>query len=187
VKPALAAWLGCLLASLPAMAMTRGFDAMHSNAEFSVRTLWLHQITGRIGGLDGRLDIGSNGNARVDVWIDVAQVHMDDSRYLGTVRSADFFDSAKYPRMHFRSKDFDPGLLHAGGALSGWLTLRGKTRQVDFELLPGNCAQPADGPCEIRVRGNLHRSAFGMHAHRFSVSDHVQLRLHIALAPAGQP
>ncbi|HET8898481.1 MAG TPA: YceI family protein [Rhodanobacteraceae bacterium] len=182
---------GCVLLAavcgLTAQAGQRSFDPFQSSAGFSVRVLWLHAVRGSIGDVDGVLTIDAAHRARVEASIEVALIKMDDPRYLSTIRSADFFDSARYPQMHFRSALFDPALLATGGALDGWLSLRGVTRPVRFELLPGNCTAPAAGPCAIRVRGSVRRSDFGMNSHRFSVADQVQLRLAITLAPVGSP
>lgn len=175
------------LATAASATTTRAFDPQHSSAGFSVRVLWLHAVRGSIGAVHGTLHLDPTGRATVAATIDVALVRMDDPRYLATVRSEDFFDSATFPEMTFRSAAFDPALLTRGGVIAGWLTLRGVTLPVTFELLPDRCAAPAFEPCRIRVCGSVRRSDFGMRSHRFSVSDIVQLRLGVELAAASVP
>ena len=156
-------------------------DSAHSNATFAVRTLWLKKIEGRMAGLRGTVVMDDSQRSRVDVQVDVDQVRMDNPHYKSMLRSNEFFDTENYPTIRFRSSDFDTRLLFDGGNIDGELTMRGVTRAVTFELLPGSCQRDQLKACRIRVRGVIERSRFGMTAHRFTVSDHVHLRLAIRL------
>ncbi len=171
-----------LLFSVTAAASeTIRIDSAHSSASFAVRTLWLQKIEGRMPGLLGTVVLGDSEQTRVDAQVDVNQVRMDNERYKSMLRSPEFFDTENHPTIRFRSSAFDTRLLFDGGNIDGELTMRGVTRAVTFELLPGSCQRDQLKACRIRVRGVIERSRFGMNAHRFTVSDHVHLRLAIRL------
>lgn len=172
-------------------------DSTRSHAEFSVRLLWLRQISGRFDHIYGTLawspvpapaattaaavDPGPYGI--VDAWIDVASVHMPEARYERWLLAPEFFDATHYPRVHFVSAPVPLALLASGGTLQGRLTMRGVTRPVRFDTLPSACPQPQSAPCTIKVAGTVKRSDFGMRGHRAALSDRVQLGLLIVLSP----
>ncbi|MGB8635891.1 MAG: YceI family protein [Rhodanobacteraceae bacterium] len=156
-------------------------DSAHSNATFAVRTLWFKNIEGRVAGLRGTVAMDDSQRSRVEVQIDVDQVRMDNPHYKAMLRSKEFFDTENYPTISFRSRDFDTHLLFDGGNIDGHLTMRGVTQAVTFELSPEACEPNRLSDCRIDVRGLIQRSNFGMTAYRFTLSDHVQLRLVIRL------
>lgn len=160
-------------------------DSAHSSARFSVRTLWFTHERGRFDGVYGELRRdGEKGLDVVDAWIDADSLAMDDPGALEQARGPNFFDVARYPRIHFVSSPFIPATLGKGGTLDGILDLHGQRRWVQFTLLPSTCpTQPL--ACPIRVHGTLSRSAFEMRAHRGLLSDKVVLDLDIVLGNEG--
>lgn len=159
-------------------------DSAHSHANFAVRLLWLNQVEGRMDGVHGTISMDDSGNSRVSASINVADVQMDKRRYETMLRSVDFLDTEHYPAIDFRSDDFDTRLLRDGGEISGMLTLRGVSREVQFALLPAQCDGTRITDCLVRVRGVVERSEYGMNAHRITVGNQVQLRLSIRLENA---
>ncbi len=126
--------------TLPLAAETLPVDPAHSRAEFGVHVLWFGRIVGRLDGLQGTLDLDRRrGVATVDVHVATATVRMDDARYADWARGPDFFDAARYPQIRFVSQPFPLDRLQQGGDLEGFLTLRGISRPVHFELLPQPC------------------------------------------------
>lgn len=161
---------------------TRAFDVERSRAEFSVRTLWLSSVDGKFDRVSGFLRLDDAGMISVLAWIDMDQLRMDSMRYAETLRSAEFFDVATYRDMRFRSAPFARELLRTGGDIRGWLTLRGQTLPVRFELAAGHCKRPLHDACVLSLRGSIDRSDFGMNAHSLTVSQRVRLRLEVVLA-----
>lgn len=172
---------GLALAPWPARAVDIRIDPQHSQAQFSVRLLWLRSLNGRFTGIAGEVTPDPHGRLTVDARIAVDSLVMDSARFRRWVLAPDFFDAARYPSIHFVSDPVAFNVLARGGALDGRLTLRGITRPMHFQLLPTPCAPATTTPCLIEAHGSVRRSDFGMTSHTTVLSDRVRLGLLIAL------
>ena len=126
-----------LLLALPAVAgaSTWNIDADHSNIEFKVRHLMVSNVKGVFGKLRGVVDIDDKNIAksRVDVTIDTDSVSTGVTKRDEHLKSADFFDVARFPTMTFVStKVVQNGKDRL--KVSGNLTLHGVTRPVLLDL-----------------------------------------------------
>ncbi|GAB2541098.1 YceI family protein [Rhodanobacter koreensis] len=173
-----------LLAATAARATDYRITDHRSYADFGVRLFWLHTISGRFMQIAGEVRVDSRDLATVDARIDVNSIVMDSARSRRWVLAPEFFDAARYPTLHFVSDPVTLAMLTAGGVLDGRLTLRGVTGPIRFELMPATCGTSTLAGCVIEAHGTLSRAAFGMSAHRASLSDQVQLGLRITLDPA---
>ena len=70
--------------------------------------------------------------------------------------------------------------------MRGQLSLRGVTREVDFEVEPSTCERPGI-ECAVVGHGELKRSEFGMDSRKMIVSDKVKLDLAIRVRDGAQP
>jgi len=137
LTPLLAA-VGIVLAALPARAAEEYvIDTAKSHAfiEFKIRHLGFGWLLGRFNRFEGTFtyDAENPANNRARVTIDLASIdtnHAERDRHL---RSADFFDVARFPTATFVSTGFTPTGDHAG-ILHGRLTLRGITTPVDIRV-----------------------------------------------------
>ena len=159
-------------------------DGSRSHAEFGVRLLWLHTVSGRFAQISGEVQLDPHELATVDARIQTASLTMDSARFRRDVLAPEFFDAGRYPLIRFLSAPVPLARLTDGGPLDGQLSLRGVTLPVRFELLPARCRPLAARGCLIEARGLISRSAFGMTSYRATVSDQVQLGLLIALDPS---
>jgi polyisoprenoid-binding protein YceI len=149
-------------------------------ATFRVRLFAIMPLNGRFADVQGTVTLDrARGEAQVSAVIGADSIEMNDPDNTEWVRSAEFFDSARYPQIRFESAPFPLGTLQTGGELNGELSLRGRTEPVAFEVEPGTCGTPAAERCEVEVEGAIRRSVFGMLARRGAVSDRVQLRFKI--------
>jgi polyisoprenoid-binding protein YceI len=157
-------------------------DPEHSYAEFGVRLLWVHQITGVFEKVRGGITLNRETDiASVDAWLDTASIRMDSSRLKNWVLEPEFFDAENYPHIHFVSDPISLAALAKGGELHGRLTIRGVTRPATFLLVPSTCSPTNLDGCTIEVRGSIARSDYGMHGRRAALSDRVDLGMVIAL------
>jgi polyisoprenoid-binding protein YceI len=161
-------------------------DEVRSHADFGVRLLWLHTISGRFTDIHGDVNVDRQNMAIVDVHIEINSVAMNSARFRRWVLAPEFFDAAQYPTARFLSDPVPFGRLAAGGSLDGRLSLRGVVRPLRLELLSANCSTPDTRDCIIEARGVVSRSDFGMTSHGTSLSDQVKLDLLIALQPAAE-
>ncbi len=161
-------------------------DSARSHAEFSVKALWMLDVSGEFGGLHGHVRIDAvSGEAVVDARIEADSVRMRREGIEKWVKSAEFFNVAQYPEIRFVSAPFPLSRLAEGGELPGMLSLRGVRGPVTFKLGSPSCAQPAI-QCAVDASGTIRRTAFGMRSRKGTLSDKVELRLGIWINPRGQ-
>jgi len=110
-------------------------DAGHSRVEFSVPFLYL-PVRGRFNAVRGTLlyDPARPERSSVSAVIEVKSVDTGSAHRDEHLRSADFFDAERFPRIVFQSRR----VRRAGAALAmtGPLTMHGVTREVTVRFRP---------------------------------------------------
>lgn len=105
-------------------------DPKHSTAEFAVRHMMVATVKGHISGIEGviTLDEADLKRSAVDVSLDTATIETREPQRDGHLRSPDFFDVERFPKITFRSTRIEP----AGdrSRVVGDLTIRDITREV---------------------------------------------------------
>jgi polyisoprenoid-binding protein YceI len=119
--------------TLPAVALasTWNIDPDHSNIGFKVRHLMVSNVKGVFEKHNGVVDLNDKDitKSKVEMTIDTASINTNVLKRDEHLRSADFFDVAKFPTMTFVSKK----VAKAGKdrlKVTGDLTLHGVTREV---------------------------------------------------------
>ncbi len=131
------AFAALALAALPALAQTSTWkiDGSHAHTSFTVRHLVITNVRGEFGKTEGTivLDEGDVTRSRVEATIDVASVNTREAKRDEHLRSPDFFDVAKFPKMTFKSTKVEKA---GEGRLkvTGDLTLKGVTRSVVLDV-----------------------------------------------------
>lgn len=115
---------------VPAAGTTLVFDPAHSSIEVVVRHLMIAKVRGTFGSFSGTIHVEEDPEtSTADVTIEAASINTGDATRDEHLRSADFLDVERFPKLEFHStgmrrKDrcrFD---------VSGDLTLHGVTREV---------------------------------------------------------
>jgi len=143
------------VAIAPALAFgqtaTWNVDPSHSRAGFSVKHLVISDVKGEFSKLSGKvqLDDADLSRSSVEVTIEAASVDTREEKRDAHLKSADFFDAAKYPTIIFKSTKVVAG---KDGALTitGDLTLRGVTKPVTLE---GSITKAITDPWGLTRRG----------------------------------
>lgn len=110
-------------------------DPDHSNVGFKVRHLMVSNVKGNFEKHTGVVEINDKDitKSKVEVSIDTNSINTNVQKRDEHLRSADFFDVAKYPAMTFVSKK----VANAGKdklKVTGDLTLHGVTKQVVLDV-----------------------------------------------------
>ena len=119
--------------STPAATTTWKLDPAHSHAEFKIKHMMISNVKGSFSGLSGTLTEHATDMSlsSVDASIDVSTINTGDARRDTHLKSADFFESEKFPTMTFKSNVVKPD-GDGGYKVTGDLTLHGVTRQQTF-------------------------------------------------------
>ncbi len=142
-------------ALVPALALaqtsTWNVDAAHSRVGFSVKHLVISDVKGEFAKTSGKAQIDDADLAKssVEMTIQVASVDTRDEKRDAHLKSADFFDAAKYPTITFKSTKVVPG-KDGELTITGDLTMRGVTKPVTLE---GTLSKAITDPWGLTRRG----------------------------------
>jgi polyisoprenoid-binding protein YceI len=168
MKRIIAAIATIIALSLPAVApaSTWNIDPDHSNVGFKVRHLMVSNVKGSFEKHSGTVDLNDKDitKSKVSVTIDTTSINTNVKKRDDHLRSADFFDVAKFPTMTFVSKK----VAKAGKdklKVTGDLTLHGVTREVVLDV-EGPSAESKDPWGNIRkgatATTRINRKDFGL-------------------------
>lgn len=115
--------------------MPWNIDASHSHATFSVRHMMVSTVKGKFNVLRGTLNLDEANplNSWVEAEVDTTSIDTGDPNRDKHLRSPDFFDVEKYPKITFKSTKVEP----AGDneyKVTGDLTMHGVTKPVVFSV-----------------------------------------------------
>ncbi|NTW87932.1 MAG: YceI family protein [Desulfobulbaceae bacterium] len=133
------AMLTAAIMLLPSLATATpwNIDADHSNVGFSVSHLMVSHVKGNFNKYSGVVDIDDKDitKSKVDVTIDASSINTNVQKRDEHLKSADFFDVAKYPTLTFVSKKWTKA---SGGVVKvfGDLTIHGVTKTVVLSVNP---------------------------------------------------
>ncbi|MFY0570830.1 YceI family protein [Archangium lansingense] len=131
-KPVVAA----LVLASPSMAFAAEFviDSAHSAAQFSVKHMMVSNVRGAFSKVTGSANIDEKDIAKstVEATIDATTINTNEPKRDEHLRSADFFDTAKFPTIIFKSSKVEK----AGQNLkvTGDLTMHGVTKPVTLDV-----------------------------------------------------
>jgi polyisoprenoid-binding protein YceI len=141
-------------------------DPAHSHVEFAVRHLMISSVKGRFGDVQGTVSVDES-DARavvVDVTIQVASIDTRQKQRDAHLRSADFFDEARFPTITFRSRKVEGHHLDGEFRLLGDLTIRDVTREVILDVsAEGRLTDPWGAErAGFSAHGTIDRTDFGL-------------------------
>jgi polyisoprenoid-binding protein YceI len=115
--------------------MAWNIDASHSQIQFAVRHMMISNARGRFEEFTGTVDFDENdlSTLSVDVSIDTASINTRDEKRDEHLRSADFFNTAEFPKMTFRSTGVEK-VDNNNLKLHGELTIRDITKPVTLDV-----------------------------------------------------
>lgn len=166
---------------------TWNIDPNHTAAQFAVRHMLVSTVRGQFDKLSGTIRMSGNDvrSIAIDVTIDAASINTRVEGRDNDLRSANFFDVAKYPTITFVSKKSAPvDATHF--KVTGDLTMHGVTREVVLDV-EGPSAPIRQGQM-IRVGASattkINRRDFGLEYNRVVegaavVGDEIQITIDV--------
>lgn len=106
-------------------------DPQHTGALFKVRHMMISWVKGTLGPVTGTVQFDPNNlsDSKIEVSIPADSINTGDPQRDADLKSANFFDVAKYPAITFRSKTIQPDGKDAYKVI-GDLTIHGVTHEV---------------------------------------------------------
>jgi polyisoprenoid-binding protein YceI len=141
-------------------------DPAHSHVEFAVRHLMISSVKGAFDDVQGTVwvDESDAKTVLVDVTIQVASIDTRQEQRDAHLRSADFFDAARFPTITFRSRMVEGNHHDSKFRVVGDLTIRDVTRQVVLDVsAEGRLIDPwGEERAGFSAHGKIDRTDFGL-------------------------
>jgi polyisoprenoid-binding protein YceI len=187
--------------ALPALAEVEvfTFDKAHTLIGFRVRHV-LTKVEGRFKSFDGKiwLDRQNPAAARVEVTIDATSIDTANENRDNDLRSANYFDVAKYPTITFKSTKVEP----KGNDLydvTGEFSMHGVTKTIKVPVKHLGFAPGKTEKAGFEVTLPINRKDYGISSGGPIVGDEVEINIQVeankakpeeakpAMAPAPTP
>jgi polyisoprenoid-binding protein YceI len=163
-------------------------EPSHTRVQFTVSHMgfsdWYGDLTGASGSLS--LDPKRPAASRVDISLPVASVSTTNATLDGELKSADWFDAARYPTIRFTSTEVVPqggdrALIH------GQLSFHGVTRPVTLAArFNGAGINPLSKGYTVGFNATttIRRSDFGVKTYLPLIGDETEIRISAAFEKA---
>lgn len=172
------------LASAPAFAATTAYtlDPGHTQVVFSWNHFGYSNPTAQFGKVEGTLefDQADPTQSSVNVDIKIASINSNVAKFDEHLKSADFFDVAKFPAATFKSTKVEKGSAPDQLKVSGDLTIHGVTHPATLDVKVNKVGEhpmrkaPAVG---FDASTTIKRSDFGIGKYAPNVSDEVKIAI----------
>lgn len=140
-------------------------DPVHSNVKFSVSHLVISDVEGSFKIFSGTMDSKNSdfSDATIDFTVDVNSINTDNEGRDKHLKSDDFFNAEKYPKMTFKSTSFKKVVANKY-ELTGNLTIRNVTKPVKFEVYYGGTAKDGYGNTKagFKASAKINRIGYGL-------------------------
>jgi polyisoprenoid-binding protein YceI len=172
-------------------------DASHSKLGFAVAHMMVSETEGRFKVYEGKVTSvkpdADFTDAKVEFSVDAASINTDDEKRDGHLKSPDFFDVAKYPKINFVSTSMKPGKIKGTYTLLGNLTMHGVTKPVTLTAIGASKIVKDPYGMEryaFKVTGVVNRKEFGLtynaalEAGGVALGEEVRLDINIEITKA---
>lgn len=172
-------------------------DASHSKLGFAVTHMMVSETEGKFKVYEGKVSsIKADADftdAKIDFSVDASSINTDDEKRDDHLKSPDFFDVAKFPKITFASKSMKAGKVKNTYLLVGDLTMHGVTKSVTLNAIGASKIVKDPYGMEryaFKVTGSINRKDFGLvwnaalEAGGVAVSEDVRLDINIEITKA---
>jgi polyisoprenoid-binding protein YceI len=180
--------------SLWAQAPVWSFEKSHCKISFTVAHFGISETEGQFNKFDGSITTSKNdfSDAQIDFSVDVNSINTDDEKRDVHLKSPDFFDAAKFPTLHFKSKS-----LKSVGKnkykLYGDFTMHGVTKPIVLDVVYGGTIDKdpfGNTKANFKILGSINRKDWGLvwnktlDAGGIAVGNNVKIMCNIELLKA---
>lgn len=175
----------------PAFGANWIIDGKHSQANFKVRHMMVSNVNGTMTGIKGNAEYDGKNikTLKVNADIDVNTINTGEAGRDEHLKNSDFFDTAKYPTISFKSKRVEQD-KDGQFKLVGDLTMHGVTKEVALDV-EGPTASVKDGKGKEHIgasaRAKVNRKEFGIEYNKVleaggvSIGEQVDISLDVEL------
>lgn len=155
-------------------------DKAHGKLGFVITHLLVNDVEGAFTNFDATVNAINDDftDASVTMTADVSTVNTFNDRRDGHLKSADFFDAAKYPTLTFASTSFKK-ISATKYKVLGSLTMHGVTKPEELDVTAKSGINPMNKKniAGFKIEGTIKRSDFGIGANYPSavLSDEIKL------------
>jgi polyisoprenoid-binding protein YceI len=168
-------------------------DPSHSDIQFKVKHLMITTVTGTFKEFNAEVELEGDdlNNAQVSFWANTNSIFTNDEKRDGHLRSGDFFDSEKFPKLSFKSTRIEGS--GSDWKVTGDLTIKDVTKPVTLDVeWSGQAKDPwGNTKAGLNLSAKLDRKEFGLtwnaalEAGGVLVSDEVRILAEVQLAKQG--
>lgn len=150
----------------PTIAQTTwNIDKSHTKIKFSVTHMMISETTGEFKLYDGKIISTKDDftDAKIEFTVDVNSINTEDEKRDAHLKSDDFFSTAKYPKMTFKSKSFKK-VEGKKYKLVGDLTIRDVTKEVEFDVIYNGTMKSPWGTTAagFKLNGKINRMDYNL-------------------------
>jgi polyisoprenoid-binding protein YceI len=162
-------------------------DKTHSQVGFSIKHLGISNVKGYFKNFDGEYSIDEKSAKfkKLMGTVEIDSINTDVEKRDNHLKSADFFDTQKFPKMTFVMTKYSGDKKK--GKMSGNITIRNITKPITFDVEIGGFATDHFGTqkSSFVMNGKINRKDFGlnwnkvMEAGGFVVGEDVKINIEI--------
>ena len=132
-------------------------DPRESSIRLKSRSMGLIPVNGVFRAVSGNGAIAAGGEVSGTVTVAAASIDTKNAKRDAHLRSADFFDTVNHPDITFTADGIQPS--GRGVAVTGVLTVRGRTRPLAFDAA---ASVRAGGGIRVDAEVHVNRADFGL-------------------------
>jgi polyisoprenoid-binding protein YceI len=140
-------------------------DKAHAGVKFTVTHMLISEVEGSFKTFDGSMTASKPDftDALINFTVDVASISTDNEMRDKHLKSDDFFNAEKFPKMTFKSSSFKK-VSDKKYELTGDLTIRDVTKKVKFDVTFGGTMLDPYGNTRagFKATGTINRLDYGL-------------------------
>ncbi len=158
-------------------------DPKHTTIEFTIRNLFFFSVEGRFTDVTGvaKRDEADISRSSVEATVLASSIDTNNKRRDAHLRSSDFLDTERYPRIIFQSVSVERGTDRDTLRITGTLTIRGKSREVTLNVTEVDHSRSPQGE-EVAYFGamiEIDRLDFGIKYGRGLIGRSVKITVYV--------